>query len=185
MKTYPSTNFSKVTPQSNAIDYISEAQSLKTIAASAGAQRYEFSLSTAWEKLPVARAIWMFLNARSQSQKFLIQIPLYDTPNGIVSGSVNTSNAYNIGETEIALGNYLPHIGDFIQFVGHSKVYGIEQVTGSNITIYPPLLKAVSNNESANVNNLKFTVRVKGALSKLESNKGNAGKISFKVIEAF
>jgi hypothetical protein len=185
MKTFPLAQFSKVLPVSNDKDYFNESQSLKTIAVSVGAQRWEFELTTAWERLPLARALWMFLNARSRSQKFTIQLPIFDTANGVVSGAVTTVASYSIGTSDVVLINYVPAIGDFIQFVGHSKVYGIEDVNGGIATIYPPLLKAVSLNENVTVNNLKFTVRRKDALSKLENNKGNLAKIKFKIIEAF
>lgn len=182
---YPSTDFSKITPISNAPDYISESQSLKTIAASSGAQRFEFDLTTAWEKSPKARALWAFLNARRQSQPFTLQLPIYDTANGVVTGTVTATAAYAVGGSAVLLNNYIPAIGDFMQFAGHSKVYQVEDIAGNNATIFPPLIKSVSLNEVVNVNNLTFTVRRKNKLSKLESSKGNKAKIKFKVIEAF
>lgn len=185
MKVFPSKDFSAVVPSSNTKDYVSESQSLRTIVTSTGAQRWEFDLTTALERLPLARALWMFLNARGQSQKFLIQVPIFDTPNGVVSGAVTSGASYPIGGSEIILTNYEPAAGDFVQFVGHSKVYGIEDAQGGVATIYPPLLKAISFNEAINVNNLQFTVRRVGDISKLQSNKKSAGKVKFKVIEAF
>jgi len=185
MKLFPSQDFAEILPSNNAKDYVSESHSLSTIASSAGAQRFEFALTTAWERLPLARALWMFLNARSQSEKFLIQLPVYDTPNGVVGGAVSTMAAYAVGTSDILLSNYTAAIGDFIQFAGHSKVYGVEDVNGALATIYPPLLKSIANNESVNVNNLQFTVRRVGDISKLESNKKSSGKVKFKVIEAF
>jgi hypothetical protein len=185
MKTFPSAQFSKVLPISNDKDYFSESQSLKTIAVSVGAQRWEFDLTTAWERLSLTRSLWMFLNARSRSQKFTIQLPIFDTANGAVSGVVKAAASYSIGTSDVVLTNYVPAAGDFIQFVGHSKVYGIEEVNGNISTIYPPLLKSVLLNETVTVNNLKFTVRRKDALSKLENKKGNLAKIKFKIIEAF
>ncbi len=185
MKTFPSQDFAAVVPSSNSKDYLNESQSLSTIAVSAGAQRYEFDLTTAWERLPLARALWMFLNARTQSQRFLIQLPIYDTPNGIVSGAVTSIANYAIGTSDVIINNYTAAIGDFIQFASHSKVYGIEEVNGAVATFFPPLIKAVSANETVNVNNIKFTVRRVGDISKLESNKKSAGKVKFKVIEAF
>ena len=185
MKNFPTADFSKVLPISNDNDYFNESQSLKTIAVSAGAQRWEFDLITAWERLPLARAIWMFLNARSRSQKFTIQLPIFDTANGVVSGIVKTADSYPIGTSDLVLTNYSAAIGDFIQFAGHSKVYGIQDVKGSISTIYPPLLISASLNENVTVNNIKFTVRRKETLSKLENEKGDLAKIKFKVIEAF
>jgi hypothetical protein len=83
------------------------------------------------------------------------------------------------------LNNYQAAIGDFVQFAGHSKVYQVEGISGAIATIFPPLITSVLLNEVVNVNNLKFTVRRKDKLSKLESRKGNLSKIKFKVIEAF
>jgi len=184
METFPSTDFVSIVPMSNAPDYMSEAQSLKTISVSTGAQRYEFDLETQIARMPKAKAHWMFLAARRQG-RFQIQIPLFDQADGVITGVVKFSQSMPIGTNEITFTNYLPAIGDFFQCAGHSKVYGIERVNGNSATIFPPLFQAATSAEVITVNNLLFTVRRKGAVLKLSNKRGSTGNTKFKIIEAF
>lgn len=184
MKTFPSTDFASVLAISNAPDYLSESQSLSTISTSNGAQRYEFDLETQIARMPKAKGHWLFLAARRQGT-FQIQIPLFDQADGVVSGVVKSAASQAQGTSVITFVNYLPAIGDFFQCAGHSKVYGIEAVSGNSATIFPPLFKAISSSEVITVNNLLFTARRTGALLKLKNTRGSAGSTKFKVIEAF
>ena len=185
MKIFPLTEFSEVSISSNSPVYISSSQSLKTIAATTGAQRFEFELSTAWLTMSIARALSAFLNSVGQHEKFELQVPLVDTPTGNTTGVVTSSAVYGVGITDVVLTNFIAALGDFIQFAGHSKCYQVANINGAITTLYPPLIKAVSLNESINVNNLKFTVRNKGDVSSLQSKKNNQAKLKIKVIEAF
>jgi len=185
MKIFPSIEFSDVSISSNSPAYINTAQSLKTIAASTGAQRFEFELSTAWHNMAMARALSAFLNAVGEHEKFELQVPLFDTPNGAVTGTVKASSAYAVGTTDVVLSNFIAAPGDFVQFVGHSKVYQVSDVNGSTAMLYPALIKHVVMNELVTVNSLKFTVRNKGDVSSLKSKKNNQAKLKLKVIEAF
>ena len=180
MKRYPSSDFASVVPINNAPDYSSTAQSLNTITTSTGSHRWEFEVTTTWERLPVARGLWMFLSAR-RSQKFEIQLPIYDTPNGVVTGAVNAAASYAIGSSQMTFTNFIPAMGDFVQFAGHSKIYGVE----ADGELVPPLIKVVGAMEAVTVNNLTFTVRREGPLLKLEANGKNVGKTKFKIVEAW
>ena len=180
MKRYPSSDFAKVVPINNAPDYSSTAQSLHTITTSTGSQRWEFEVTTAWERLSVARGLWMFLSAR-RSQKFEIQLPIYDTPNGVVTGAVSAAASYPIGTSQVNFVTFVPAMGDFVQFAGHSKIYGVE----ADGELVPPLIKAVGAMEAVTVNNLTFTVRREGPLLKLDGKGSNVGKIKFKIVEAW
>jgi len=185
MRTYPSLEFSSIEPASNAPDYLSESQSLKTISTSTGAQRFEFKVKSVWERLPVARALWAFLSARRTVDKFEIQLPIYDSANGVVTGVVKANANLPIGTTDITFVNYQPAIGDFIQCAGHAKVYMVEDAAGNQGTIFPPLIKSVLSAEVITVNDLKFTVRRKGKISKLKSKQNNVAQVEFTVLEAF
>lgn len=185
MKTFPSTKFSKVVPISNSPAYISDSQSLKSIATGSGAQRWEFELTTGWHAIPQAMALWAFLNARGQHEKFQVQVPMLDTPSGSVIGAVKALASYAVGTKDIGLVNFQALAGDFVQFSGHAKVYQIEESVNQVFTLYPPLITSVLINEAVNVNNLKFTVRGKDSKSKLSSKLKTRAKIKFKCIEAF
>jgi len=185
MPLFPTTEFTSSAPVSHSPAYMSESQSLKTIASSTGAQRWEFEVSTAWLLMPEARAVWAFLNARGgRAQSFDIELPIHSIPNGVVSGAVTTGvNA--VGATAITFANYAPAAGDFVRFAGHSKVYQVESAAGSIGNIYPPLLNATGLNEAVSVNNVLFTVRKSEDMSKIENNRKTAARLKFKCIEAF
>ena len=168
---YPSSEFANVTPKSRDNDQINESLDLSSIAVSNGAQRYEFDLTGALERIAVARAQFMFLSARGK-RAFDLQVPIYDTPIGTVTGAVYTQKSHAVGANEVLFNGYEPAIGDFIQFAGHSKVYGIEYVQDGTATIFPPLYKTVALNEAVNVNNLTFRVRRTSNIQTLETNKG-------------
>jgi len=185
MRTFPSLEFSDVSISSNSPAYLTTSQSLKTIAASTGAQRFEFELSTAWLNMTTARALNAFLNSVGSHEKFLLQVPLVDTPEGSVTGAVKASASYAMGANIVALTNFTAAVGDFVQFAGHSKCYQVSNVSGANLTIYPALIKTVTLNEAVNVNNITFTVRNKGDVSTLKSKRNNQAKLKLKVIEAF
>lgn len=185
MSLFPHYDFVKITPSSYTKDYLSEAQSLKTIGVSGGGQRWEFELKTSVEFLSVMRGVWMFLCARREIEPFDIQIPLFDNVLGNTSGDVSLSSAKSIGANSVTFSNYTPAIGDFIQFAGHSKVYGIEYADGNTATIFPSLIKDVTSSELVTVNNLRFTVKRVGAMQKVELKNGQQAQVSFKVREDF
>ncbi len=186
---FPSRDFSASTPESNSPAYINESQSLKTLATSTGAQRWQGSITTAIELMPKARALWAFLNAKGEFKTFDLVLPLHSTPNGVVSGLVQVTAAYAIGANSITFVNFTPAIGDFVRFSGHAKVYQVEAIAGVGLgataTIYPPLLKAVSNSEIVTVTDVPFTVRRVGAISKLENKRKISAQLKFKYIEVF
>ena len=185
MAVFPHDDFVTINPSSYAKDYLSEAQSLKVIGVSGGGQRWDFELKTSLSPLRKMRGVWMFLCAQREFQTFEIQIPIYDTANGDVTGDVLLSATHAVGANELTFVNYTPAVGDFLQCAGHSKVYGIVDVAGNTATIFPSLLEQVNSNELVTVNNIRFTVRRVGTMQKIESKNGRLGQISFSIREAF
>ncbi len=178
--------FSLIEPESHDPAYISESQSLKTIAVSTGAQRWEGALTTGILNEADFRRTWAFLNGVGQAKTFDIPMPLLSKPLGVVSGSVQALTGYLKGDSSISFSNYLPEIGDFVSFTGHSKNYQILDTAGSSATIHPPLFQAVTSGEIVSVVDVLFKVRRIGKLSKLKvSSKNKTAKIKFKVKEAF
>jgi hypothetical protein len=182
-----SIGFSQVDITSNAPAYVSQSNSLKTIATSTGAQRWELSLTTGDLKETEFRHAWAFLNSLSGKAKtFDIVLPLFSKPLGIVTGLVQSLVGHNIGDDTINFANYTAEIGDFIRFAGHSKLYQLVGVAGSSGTIYPPLFNAVSESEIVYVSDLFFTARLNSQVSKLKVKSNNKiTKLKFKIIEAF
>lgn len=185
MKAFPTTDFSSSTPASNSSAYISRAQSKRTIAVDAHGQNWQGEITTAWERLPLARAIWAFLNARGEHEAFDLILPIHSTPQGVVSGAVKAIAAYAIGTNVITFVNYAPAAGDFFRCAGHAKVYQVEDSVANTATIYPPLINAVTLNEVITVTDVPFSVRRVGAVQKMEIKNKNMAQLSFKYEEAF
>lgn len=178
--------FALAEPSSEAPAYISESNSLKTIVASTGAQRFGFTLTTGALREPELRRAWAFLNALGgQATKFDVLLPIFSQPLGIVSGLVQAATTYSTGDNNLSFTNYLPEIGDFIKPAGHSKTYQIQDAAGSSATIYPPLFSPVGAAEVINVTDVKFTVRLASKISKLKIDTSRVTKLKFAVIEAF
>jgi hypothetical protein len=178
--------FSQVDPLSNSPGYINQSQSLKTIAVSNGAQRWEWSLTTGDLKEADFRRVWAFLNSLSgKSKTFDIKVPLFSKPLGVVTGLVQSFTNHNLGDDTINFTNYTAEIGDFVRFSGHIKLYQVVDVAGSSVTIFPPLLKSVGASEVVNVSDVLLTARLNSKLSKLKVQSYKTVKIKFNIIEAF
>jgi hypothetical protein len=178
--------FSQVEPLSHSPAYVSESKSLKTVATSTGAQRWEWSLTTGILKEADSRRAWAFINSLAgKTHRFDIQLPLFSQPLGVVSGLVQSMASHAIGENVVNFSNYLAEIGDFVRFVGHSKTYQIVDTAGSSATIFPPLIKAVSTSEVVQVSDLLFTARLNSSVSKLKMPSDKIVRLKFKIIEAF
>lgn len=185
---FPSTiGFSQVEPLSNSPAYVNQAQSLKTIAVSTGAQRWELTLTTGDLTEADFRRVWAFLNSLSGKAKtFDIKLPLFSKPLGVVTGLVQSFASHNVGDNVINFTNYIAEIGDFLRFAGHSKTYQVIDVAGSSATIFPPLIKGVGVSEVVQVSDLLFHARLNSNISKLKVPSSNKiAKLKFKIIEDF
>ena len=185
---FPETiGFSKVEPSSNAPAYVSESQSLKTIATGTDAQRWELTLTTTNLNEKNFRLAWAFLNSLGGKYRtFSIKLPLFNKPLGEVSGEVRALASYGIGDDSITLENYAGEMGDFIRFSGHDKTYQITEVAGSSLAIYPALINSVTAAEVVSVSDFLFNARLNSSLSKLAvPSNTRLAQIKFSIIEAF
>ena len=105
---------------------------------------------------------------RSGKENFTIIPPEVTLARGNVSGTVLVNGVQAVGDTTITVDAMTGTLkaGDFIKFAGHDKVYMVvADVTadGSNeatLTIEPPLLTALSNNEVVTYDSVPFTVHL-------------------------
>ena len=105
---------------------------------------------------------------RSGKENFTIIPPEITLARGDVSGTVLVNGVHAVGDTTIAVDAMTGTLkaGDFIKFAGHDKVYMVvADVTadGSNeatLTIEPPLLTALANNEVVTYDSVPFTVHL-------------------------
>jgi len=178
--------FSACEISSTSKSYLTESNSMQTIATGNGAHRWEFSLTTiSMKERDFRRASAFFNSLGGKITKFDVTLPMISKPLGLVTGQVTALASYSIGDNSISLNNYVPEIGDFMRFVGHSKVYQITDTAGSSCTVFPSLIKAVANNEVIKVNDVYFTVRMDSDVSKLSITTKKITKFKFKCIEAF
>jgi len=105
---------------------------------------------------------------RSGKENFTIIPPEVEDARGNVSGTVLVNGVHAVADTTITVDAMTGTLkaGDFIKFAGHNKVYMVvADVTadGSNeatVTIEPPLLTALGNNEIVTYDNVPFTVHL-------------------------
>ena len=105
---------------------------------------------------------------RSGKENFTIIPPEVTLARGNVSGTVLVNGVHAVGDTTITVDAMTGTLkaGDFIKFAGHDKVYMVvADVTadGSNeatLTIEPPLLTALANNEVVTDDSVPFTVHL-------------------------
>lgn len=153
---------------------VSVTHSLKTQRRSRGGHRWLVRAS--WSQME--RDYWAKLQSflhvqRGQYETFTWVLPVHSVPRGSIGGTplVNNASGYAVGSTSIVLDgastsvtNWL-RAGDKLKFGGHAKVY--EQTADVNssgggavtLTIWPPLLSAVADNEAVTVTAVPFTLR--------------------------
>jgi hypothetical protein len=119
---------------------------------------------------------------------------------GNETGTVLVNGVHTAGDTTIAMdgfagdgaGRFLA--GDFIKFSGHDKVYMItddatSSSNASTVTIEPPLVSALANNETVTYDSVPFTVYLLNDVQEFNAGQGNSSglplfKYELDVIEA-
>ena len=149
---------------------ISKTVSGKKLARQIDNQRFSFTarIITAKRSDVYGELMAFIIKQRSGKENFTIIPPEVEDARGNVSGTVLVNGVHAVADTTItgdAMTGTLK-AGDFIKFAGHSKVYMVvADVTadGSNeatVTIEPPLITALANNEVVTYDNVAFTVHL-------------------------
>lgn len=163
---YPATPvFKSINFTSKYYNLSSESISGRTQVRNIGGQRFEFS--AAYSKLSRSEfaPVQAFVMAqRGMAETFSIVLPEISSQSGDASGTVLTSIAEDIGQTDISIDGLVGTLkaGDMIKFDNHSKVYMIvSDLTGpGTLSIQPALRVAVSDNTALTYDNVPFTVRL-------------------------
>lgn len=154
---------SSVKITSTAPTLISVSHSLKRQTRSRGGQRWMMEVNYP----PLTRAqfapLWAFsAKQRGRYESFTFIPPVYGNSRGTATGTllVNNASGYSAGDTTIAADGLTGTLlaGDFIKFSGHDKVYTITADGSTTLTIEPPLLSSVADNEAITYNSVPFTV---------------------------
>ena len=111
------------------------------------------------------------IKQRSQKENFTIIPPEIEDARGIETGTLAVNGSHTVGDTTIAIDGFAAdtanrlRAGDFIKFNGHTKIYMVvADVTSSSnaatVTIEPPLVSALANDETVSYDNIPFTVHL-------------------------
>jgi hypothetical protein len=178
----PSVDFQAVNFQSEQRTLRSTTDSGKTFRRQIDGQRWTFTLSyplkTRTEFAPIQAFI---IKQRSGKENFTITFPSYFNAQGSETGTVRVVNAHTAGDTTITVDGHAADTagsfkaGDLIKFANHSKVYMIvEDVTpssnASTLTIEPPLVNTLANDEQVNYDSITFTVHLNSDVQEFPTN---------------
>ena len=149
---------------------ISKTVSGKKLARQIDNQRFSFTarIITAKRSDVYGELMAFIIKQRSGKENFTIIPPEVEDARGNVSGTVLVNGVHAVADTTITVDAMTGTLkaGDFIKFAGHDKVYMVvADVTadGSNeatVTIEPPLITALANNEVVTYDNVAFTVHL-------------------------
>jgi hypothetical protein len=178
----PSLDFKAFNFQSEQRTLRSTTDSGKTFRRQVDGQRWAFSLSyplkTRSEFAPIQAFI---IKQRSGKEDFTITFPSYFNAQGSETGTVRVNGSHTAGDTTITVDGHAGDTagsfkaGDLIKFANHSKVYMIvEDVTpssnASTLTIEPPLVNTLANDEQVNYDSLTFTVHLNSDVQEFATN---------------
>ena len=164
--TYPTTpEFQAINLESKHNNLVSETVSGRQQVRSIGGQRWSFSA----RYNPMTRAEFQPVFAFVMAQQgrfgtFQIIPPVIGSTSGTATGSLLVNGAASAGATTVNVDGITGTIkaGDFIKFSGHSKVYMLvsDRDGDGAMTIEPPLVSSVSNNELISYEDVQFTMRL-------------------------
>ncbi len=149
---------------------ISKSISGKKLSRQVDNQRFNFTarIITAKRSDVYGDLMAFIMKQRSSKENFTIIPPEIQNARGTISGTVLVNGVHTIGDTTIDVDAMTGNLkaGDFIKFNGHTKIYMVvADVTadGSNeatVTIEPPLISALANNEAVTYDSVPFTVHL-------------------------
>lgn len=157
--------FKTVGWKSNRSNLVSTTRSNRKQVRSIGSQFWSFTA----KYNPMTRAEFAPVKAFVESQdgqagEFEIVLPVISDTAGNPTSSPSVFTSQSAGISSVAVDSFSGTVkaGDFIRFDGHTKVYMLtaDQTSTGNLSITPPLLSDVANNETVHVNNVAFTVRL-------------------------
>jgi len=158
--------FSTVNLQSQSPTLVSEAVSGKLQARQIAGQRWVFTASypplTRAEFAPVSAFI---MQQRGRLNTFTIEIPVVSDSASSATGTLAVNGSVTAGNTVIAVDGLTGslELGDLVKFNGHDKVYMVVAKSGTNMTsmtVEPPLVEDVANDETIIYNDVPMKVRL-------------------------
>ncbi len=152
---------------------ISKSQSGKKLARQIDGQRFAFTAQIITGKRSdiYGELMAFIMKQRSQKENFTIIPPELEDARGVETGTLAVNGSHTAGDTTIAIDGFASDTanrlrqGDFIKFNGHTKIYMVvADVTSSSgastVTIEPPLISALADDEAVAYDNIPFTVHL-------------------------
>ena len=152
---------------------VSKTQSGKHLSRQIDGQRFAFTakIITAKRSDVYGELMAFIIKQRSQKEHFTIIPPELEDARGVETGTLAVNGSHTAGDTTIAIDGFASDTanrlrqGDFIKFNGHTKIYiVVADVTSSSgastVTIEPPLISALADDEAVAYDNIPFTVHL-------------------------
>ena len=133
---------------------------------------------------------------RGSKETFTISPPNLKNALGSETTTISVNGAHTAGDNTIAIDGFNADAagsllaGDWISFSGHTKVYQVvSDVTPSSnaatISISPPIIEALGNNEVVTYDSVAFTVYLTSTVQSYSMGINNLYNYEFDVSEAF
>lgn len=166
-------NFQSMGIKSIQTTIISKSDSGKKFARQIDGQRFGFTASIITGKRSdiYGELMAFIIKQRSSKENFTIIPPELEDARGNETGTLAVNGSHTAGDTTIAIDGFASDgsgrlkAGDFIKFNGHTKIYMVvSDVTSSSnsatVTIEPPLISALADDETVSYDNIPFTVHL-------------------------
>ena len=191
-------------PVFNAMNFKSEVNTLVSVSDSGRRfarqidnQKWKFTCSykllTRAEFAPILAFI---TKQRGQKETFTVIPPKIKDALGSETTTISVNGSHTAGDNTIAIDGFNADsagslkAGDFIKFANHTKVYMVvADVTPSSnaatVTIEPPLIEALANDETVTYDNVPFTVYLESSVQQYSLGINDLYNYDFDVCEAF
>ena len=189
-----SPNFRSLNFKDNRPTLLNQTLSGKKQVRQIGSQYFSFTVQMPPLQQEKAQEVFAFLQKQKGSfETFTIQAPLDNLGASKDETDILTTNTFAVGNTQIAADGFSQttgalKAGDLIKFANHSKVYMIAEDANASggsatVTISPPLVASLANNESITVNKPSFTVYLESNEIMYSTDASGFYNISFDVRE--
>lgn len=157
--------FASVEVTSRHANLRTETRSGRTQVRSLGAQRWALRGRYNDLKRSEFAPVFGFVMAQGGgTESFTIVPPVISDSSGGAIGTMQSNGAHSAGDSTISVDGFSGTIkaGDFIKFASHDKVYMVtaDRANAGTMSIQPPLVSAIPDNDVVTYNGVPFTVRL-------------------------
>jgi len=191
-------------PEFNALSFKDEVNTLVSVSDSGRRfarqidnQRWKFTCRYVNLSRAEFAPIFAFITKqRGSKETFTITPPNLKNALGSETTTISVNGAHTAGDNTIAIDGFNADsagslkAGDFLKFASHTKVYQVvSDVTPSSnaatVTIEPPIIEALGNNEVVTYDSVAFTVYLTSSVQSYSMGINNLYNYEFDVCEAF